>query len=201
MRIRTVLATTIGLLAAALAAASAAPASADKGVALDIGKIEIAQTLTPGGVYSLPPLGVRNPGTEEARYIMDVTFVEGDGGRVIPTAWVTFEPAAFSLAPGATQPVAVEIRIPSNARPDHYNGLIAAHIAREGEGTAVGGAAAARVTFDVRSENLLREWRLAATDFVSDFAPWTYVLPSLLLAAFMAWMASRTFSLSLSRRR
>ena len=93
MRIRTILTTTIGLLAAVLAAASGpTAASADKGVALDIGKIEIAQTLTPGGVYNLPPVGVRNPGTEETRYIMGVTFIDGDAGRVIPEEWVTFEP-------------------------------------------------------------------------------------------------------------
>ena len=52
---------------------SVGPAAADRGVALDLGRVEIARGLTPGGGYRLPPVGVRNPGDEETTYRMVVS--------------------------------------------------------------------------------------------------------------------------------
>ena len=56
---------------------SAGSASADRGVALDLGRLDVEQTLTPGGGYSLPPIGVRNPGDEVTSYKIVVSHVQG----------------------------------------------------------------------------------------------------------------------------
>ena len=70
--------------------ASSGAASADRGVALDLGKLEIAQALTPGGGYRLPPVGVRNPGDEVTTYRMTVSSVQGqDGTRSRRNGWTS----------------------------------------------------------------------------------------------------------------
>src|SRR2546423_2846656 len=65
---------------------------ANRGVALDIGRLDIAQKLTPGGGYRLPPVGVRNPGTEVTTYRLFVTHVRGEKGKPIPAKWFRFAP-------------------------------------------------------------------------------------------------------------
>src|SRR5829696_259966 len=77
-------------------------ASADRGVALDLGRLDVAQTLTPGGGYRLPPLGVRNPGDEVTSYRLVVSHFEGQPGKPIPARWVRFEPNQLTLKPGRT---------------------------------------------------------------------------------------------------
>ena len=76
---------------------AAGAASADRGVALDLGKLEIAETLTPGGGYRLPPVGVRNPGDEVTSYRMVVSHVQGQEGTPMPEDWLSFEPRELTL--------------------------------------------------------------------------------------------------------
>ena len=53
------------VVAIALAAGLLVPAAgADRGVSVDLGRIDIDQKLEPGGSYTLPTMGVRNPGSE-----------------------------------------------------------------------------------------------------------------------------------------
>ena len=52
-----------------------APARADRGVAIDLGKVAVTDPLPPGGEYQGPVLGISNPGNERARYRMTVSYV------------------------------------------------------------------------------------------------------------------------------
>src|SRR5687768_4796726 len=70
-----------GLVAgSALLLLSAGPTAASSGVSVDLGRIEITQQLSPGAAYTLPALGVRNPGTERTSYVMVASPVAGEDG-------------------------------------------------------------------------------------------------------------------------
>src|SRR6185369_13356977 len=97
-------------------------------VSVDLGRIDITQQLTPGGAYNLPPIGVRNPGTERTTYMMVASPVV-DPERVAPSAtWFAFEPTSVTLQPGEIQRVRVGLVLPTDAEPGDYLALVGAQI-------------------------------------------------------------------------
>jgi hypothetical protein len=187
------------VLAAFVLLAQAAVVSAAKGVAVDLGVIEIDEPLSPGGTYRLPTLGVRNPGDQPGTYSMRIGQTGGEAAE-LQGAWFTFSPAEFQLDPGANMPVGISLHLPADVAPGRYEGLLSAGLAPEGEGAQVGAAAAARLTFEVQPstsvEALLRE----LTTFASSLAPWSYLILGLIAAAIVLRWTSRRFSLRLERR-
>jgi hypothetical protein len=178
----------------------ASPASADLGVALDLGKLEIVQTLTPGGGYSLPPVGVRNPGDEVTTYRMVVSSVQDQPGIRVPEDWVDFEPAQVTLEPGETEKVQARLSLPTGADPGGYEGLLAAQIVTAGDGAQVGAAAAAKLTFEVESATLLGAWWHKLSTWFEANAPWTWLVPLLAASALVVRQFSRRFAFRLEKR-
>jgi hypothetical protein len=188
----------IAACAAFLVCVGAAPA--DTGVALDLGKLEISQSLMPGGGYALPPIGVRNPGSQVATYRMLVTQVADQGGKRVPSAWLRFSPQEVTLKPGATRKIAARLSLPTGADPGRYEGLLAAQIVTKGKGAQVGAAAAARLTFSVEASTWLgAQWYRFRT-FLSGHQPWTWLLPALVAASLLGVQARRRFSFHVTRR-
>lgn len=179
---------------------SSGVAAADRGVALDLGRLDVAQTLTPGGGYRLPPLGVRNPGDEVTSYRIVVSHVDGQQGKPIPQDWVRVSPAQLTLKPGRTKKVEARLNLPTGANPGDYEGLLAAQIVTKGKGAQVGAAAAAKLTFSVESATLLGAWWYRARTFLSAHEPWTWLIPALLLTAAFGWQLRRRFALQVVRR-
>ena len=175
-------------------------ASADRGVALDIGRIDIAQKLTPGGGYRLPPVGVRNPGTEVTTYRLVVTHVQGEKGKPIPAKWFRFAPREVRLKAGKTRKIQVQLSLPKGADPGDYAGLVAAQIVTKGKGAQIGAAAAAKLTFTVEASTWLGgQWHRIRT-FFADHQPWTWLVPGLLAIALLAAQARRRFAFRVERR-
>lgn len=188
------------VIAAVAFCLSAGGASADRGVALDLGRLDVTQTLTPGGRYSLPPIGVRNPGDEITSYKVVVSHVQGQDGKPVPAAWFRFEPNAVTLKPGKTKKVQARLSLPSGADPGDYEGLVAAQIVTKGKGAQVGAAAAAKVTFSVESSTWLgAQWYRVRT-FFSGHEPWTWVIPALLAMALLAAQLRTRFAFRVERR-
>ena len=175
-------------------------ASADRGVALDLGRLDVAQKLTPGGGYRLPPLGVRNPGDEVTSYRIVVSHVQGQEGKPVPEDWVRFEPTELTLKPGKTEKVQAQLSLPTGAEPGDYEGLLAAQIVTKGEGAQVGAAAAAKLTFAVESSTLLGAWWYRIRTFFSDHQPWGWLIPALLATALLGWQLRRRFAFQVVRR-
>ncbi|MFY9578673.1 MAG: hypothetical protein WAQ33_05060 [Gaiellaceae bacterium] len=179
---------------------SAGVAAADRGVALDLGRLDVAQKLTPGGGYRLPPLGVRNPGDEVTSYRIVVSHVEGQDGKPIPADWVHVKPAELTLKPGRTQKVQARLNLPTGADPGDYEGLLAAQIVTKGKGAQVGAAAAAKLTFSVEASTWLgAQWYRIRT-FLSGHEPWTWLIPALLATALLGRQLRRRFSFQVARR-
>jgi len=191
---------TLVLLALTAFLLSGGVADADRGVALDLGRLDVAQRLTPGGGYRLPPLGVRNPGDEVTSYRIVVSHVQGQDGKPVPEGWVRFEPTQLTLEPGKTEKVQARLSLPTGADPGDYEGLLAAQIVTKGEGAQVGAAAAARLTFSVESATLLGAWWYRAKTFLSGHDPWTWLIPSILGTVLLGRQLRRRFSFQIARR-
>jgi hypothetical protein len=160
----------------------------------------VEQKLSRGGDYRLPDIGVRNPGTETTTYRMGVSHVQGQQGREAPAGWFSFDPPLLTLAPGEASPVTVKLDIPAGAHPDDYEALLQAEIAPQGEGTTVGAAAAARLTFTVKPSNFLQAWQLEAETWFKDNQPWTILVPLVALLALILWWLRRRFTFTVGRR-
>ncbi len=180
--------------------ACAPTASADRGVALDLGKVEIEQALTPGGGYQLPPVGVRNPGDEATTYRMVVSSVAGQSRTPVPASWLHFSPREVTVRPGETTKVQPRLSLPTGADPGDYEGLLAAQIVTAGGGTQVGAAAAAKVSFEVESTTLLGAWWHELSTASTEHAPWTWLLPAVLASALVVSQLRRRFSLHVEKR-
>jgi hypothetical protein len=188
------------LAAAAVAALLAAPqAAADRGVALDIGQIDIEQALVPGGSYRLPAFGVRNPGDERTSYLLKVWPIRG-GGRAPDPRWVRFSPVRLTLRPNRIMRIQVRIVLPADAAPGDYAALIGPEIVGTGGGASVGGAAAARLTFTVESSSTLESWWRRLKNFLGDHMPWTLVVPAAVLAGLLAEALRRRYRFAIVRR-
>jgi hypothetical protein len=190
------------LIVALTLAVVSSPAAlhADKGVALDVGTVKVEQKLSRGGRYSLPPVGVRNPGDEPSVYRMGIDFVEDQSGRRPSDDWFSFEPAQFTLEPGASMRVRIRLDVPPGARPDDYESLVIASIVSEEGGTVLGGAAAARLNFTVKPSNWYEAWLLRVRYWFSDHAPWSYIAPAAVATLIALWFARRRFSFRIERR-
>ena len=188
------------LLGLAVLMLSAGTASAERGVALDLGKVEIAQALTPGGSYHLPPVGVRNPGDDRTTYRMVVSSVAGQSRAPVPESWIHFSPGEVTLGPGQTRKVQPRLSLPTGADPGNYEGLLAAQIVTGEAGTQVGAAAAAKLTFEIESTTLLGAWWHKLSTASTEHAPWTWLVPAVLTSALVASQLRRRFSFRVEKR-
>lgn len=127
---------------------SSAPADAQQGVAVDVGRIDLDEHLRPGGSYVLPTIGVRNPGSEVTSYRIGVSALETENAAV-PGSWVSVTPEGLTLDPDERQRVEPTLHIPADAAPGTYETLVAASVAGDGQGARVGAAAATRLVFEV----------------------------------------------------
>ncbi|HVM15961.1 MAG TPA: hypothetical protein VM290_00065 [Gaiellaceae bacterium] len=188
----------LAVLLALVVAASGAGAS--RGVAVDVGRIDVEQKLTPGGSYSLPMIGVRNPGTERSSYVLAASPVEDPERKAPPAEWFEFEPSEVTLGAGETERVRVRLTLPRDAEPGDYITLDGAQLVNEGGGAQVGAAAAARTTFTVEPASLLQAWWLWLKRILGDLMPWSAVVPAVLAGGALLWFGARRFEFRVARK-
>ncbi|MFP3881616.1 MAG: hypothetical protein ACLFRT_11375 [Actinomycetota bacterium] len=156
----------VPLLVAAVVGIVSAPATATeddsneerqwRGVAVDVGRIDVDEPLQPEETYVLPTIDVRNPGNLASGYRMAVQAIESDRERP-PADWFSFDPATFHLEPEERINVEMRISVPRGSEPGDYEALVAAQLVSDTEGASVGGAAASRLTFAVAPGPVLSE--------------------------------------------
>jgi hypothetical protein len=189
------------LALAGVALLGAAPAvGASTGVSIDVGRIDVSQSLAPGGEYRLPTFGVRNPGTEATTYRLVVSYVDGQDAASPPEAWFAFDPGALTLGPDESRAVATSVVVPPDAAPGQYAALIGPQIVGAGAGGAqVGAAAAVRLTFTVGESSGLDGWLRMLGRFLAD-NPWLLALAGLLLLLVAVRIVRRHFTFEVGRR-
>ena len=187
------------VVAIALAAGLLVPAAgADRGVSVDLGRIDIDQKLEAGGSYTLPTMGVRNPGTEMTSYRMGAQAIRGS--RSPDEEWFEFQPRELRLKPGESRQVRTRLRLPTGAEPGDYEALLGAQIVSDGGGVQVGAAAAARLTFTVEPSSQLAAWWLSAKTSFTDALPWSALLPAVAALGLGLVSVRKRFAFRVERR-
>lgn len=154
---------------------------AQLGAGVGLGKIELKEALTPGGVYALPNLPVINTGEIAATYEVVAIFTPSDPSRPFPNpkGWFHFQPKSFHLNPNETRQVKVTITLPFSAPKGDHLVLLEAHTTSKTEtgNVAIGPAAATRLNFSVGSApGVLGAVRQRITTLWNFYLPWSLIL-------------------------
>lgn len=175
---------------------------ADRGVGVNLGRIEIEEELTPGGAYGLPALGVLNTGDEPGDYEVEVTYLHDQPQRRPPAGWFELQPRRFFLDAGETRTVDVRLTLPTGAEPGDYFAFLEAHPVADGEGVTVGVAAATKVSFSVKPSSWLQAQRVQLNRWIDESQPWSYLAAASILGGLLLVVARRyvRFRLPVERR-
>ena len=195
MRLRALLLTAL----AGLTLVAVGPAAATTGVSIDVSRINVTESLAPGGEYRLPTFGVRNPGDEATSYVIVVTYVDGQAAHQPPAEWFTFSPGSLTLEGGQSRPVTTSLEVPPDAAAGEYEALIGPQIAAEGSGPQVGAAAAARLFFTVGECDGFECWLRWILRWIGEHL-YVLLIPLALAALIGLRLLRRRFSFSVSRR-
>lgn len=183
-----------GILIFCLLAAS--PALAKVGVGINLGRISVNQPLYAGGIYSLAKMTVINTGTESGNYQVDISYLEGQKQLKPAKNWFRFTPDQFNLKAGEARQVDIKLALPINARSGDYFAFVEGRPAAKKKGLSIGIAAAAKLTFAIKSSTLywaVFNWITAA---LTSYAPYSYVLLGLISIAIIWLIIRRYFALS-----
>ena len=169
---------------------------AKAGVGVNLGKIKVEEPLKPGGIYIFPSMGVVNPGDEAGDYEIEATYLHEQPELRPGKDWFSFTPSQFHIEPGKTQNVAIKLTLPVKAKPGDYFCFLEAHpVSKPGEGgVAIGVAAATKVYFSVIPANTWQAITHRISTFFELYAPWTYVVLAVIIAAIIIVIFRRFFS-------
>ncbi len=146
------------------------------GVGVGLGKIQIDEQLSPGGIYKLPTLPVLNTGDEDGDYEVEVTYLSDQPEFQPPGEWFTFIPQSFSLDAGGSQLVDISLTLPVDARPGNYFAFLEAHPKTKGEGVTIGIAAATKLNFTVKPAGVLGAAIERLRSLLENNAPASYII-------------------------
>jgi hypothetical protein len=174
---------------------------ADRGVGINISRIEVTERLAQGGDYSLSTFAVINTGDEPAEYEVTIRHLASQVQHRPESDWFDFEPRHFELQPGDLQNVSVRLEIPSGADTGDYYAQVHAEIVTAGTGNSVAVAAAAPLSFTVKPAGWFAAQRLRISRFLRDLEPWTYVVEGALLVTVAGYLIVRYSPYRLVRKR
>ena len=169
------------------------------GVGVGNGKIEVKDKLKPGIIYSLPPLNVYNTGTVTSDYTVLLTFNEQQTQRKPEGSWIHFTPERFTLQPGKSQKVSMQLQLPFSVFPGNYFAYIEARpLVQSPSGiTTIGVAAASKLTFTVIPSNVFQAVYYRVLSLFITFAPWSYIVAASILSTLLIWLLSKKINLSI----
>ena len=157
-------------------------ASAQVGVGVNVGKIQVDETVSPGGTYTLPSIGVVNTGHDPSEYSLRITYQFEQEALEPPEDWFSFKPDSFRLEPNQTQSVEIRLKLPLTARPGDYFAFIEAYPISTGGGggVTIGIAAATKLNFTVKPSNVFSAAFLWSFHRFRDSSPWSWIVVGIL---------------------
>ena len=192
----------VAIILAVMAGLISAGVSAQSGVGVNVGKIEIDQVLSTGGSYNLPSIGVINTGHDAGDYSVRISYMGDQEEQRPPGEWFSFSPGVFGLEPGESRTVGIRLSIPVSARAGDYFALIeASPKPPEGSGVVIGIAAATKLTFTVRASNPFIGSALWTFNRVNDAAPYSYIVAGLAVFLALAYWIRRKLNIRISFER
>jgi len=174
---------------------------ANVGVGVGLGKIEITEKLSPGGIYKLNSIPVLNTGDEAGAYEVAVTFMADQKESRPKEDWFIFEPKTFELAPGESKSVSVTMTLPMNAKPGAYFAFLEAHPTAKKEGVSIGVAAATKLYFTVAPKGVLGAFTARASSLLNQTAPGSFIVLAVLGILALAIVFQKFFKVSFAIKR
>jgi hypothetical protein len=172
------------------------------GVGMGAGEIHITEPIKPGGIYTLPNLRVFNTGDETTTYGMNVAYHQDHPELRPQKDWFTFKPSTFTVEPGQSQEIEITMMVPVKTVPGDYFAFVeSGPVADNGPGTSVGVAVATKLYFTVVYANLWDAFTNRITDFMVTYAPWSWIVLSLVLLSILGFIFVRFFSFNISFRK
>lgn len=171
---------------------------AQTGVGVGLGKVEISEPLSPGGIYRLPDLPVVNTGEVAGTYQVRANL-NPKGLSPEPLGLNSgafgFRPQTFHLEPNQSQLVKVTLTLPLTVPDgDYLVYLEASPVQNPGRGVAIGPAAATKLYFTVKSGTVLGAIRNRIITFIFT-RPEIYLLLAALLLLNAFFILRRHFRL------
>jgi hypothetical protein len=100
------------------------PAAASVGVGIQANPVQLTGTAHPGGSYSLPPLYVKNTGSQPESLSLEVERLTTPADRAassVPSSWIQSSWSDNSTVPaGQSADIPLELVTPANAKPGSY---------------------------------------------------------------------------------
>lgn len=146
------------------------------GVGVGLGKVQIDEQLSPGGIYKLPTLPVLNTGDEAGEYKVEVTYLSDQPELRPDASWFSFTPQSFPLDAGGSQLVDVSLSLPVDVRPGNYFAFLEAHPVAKAEGVTIGVAAATKLNFTVKPSGVLGAAIERIRSLLENNAPASYIV-------------------------
>ena len=159
------------------------PEAARIGVGVGLGKMQLGEVLSPGGVYKLPKLPVINTGLVSGTFKVRADLVTGPVivNKESVSGWVRFSPAQFDLDEGQSRLVKTELTLPFDAPPgDYLVYLEASMIRNSGMAVSLSPAAATKLYFSIQPSSVLGAYRARFLTFI-ETNPVIYLVLALLL--------------------
>lgn len=165
------------------------------GVGVATGKITVQEPFKPGGIYRVSPMTVLNTGDESSDYDIEVGY-HFEQPQLRPSAeWFTFIPRPFHLEPGQSQSVEIKLTLPMKTTPGDYFAYLAAKpIIEKKPGTSIGVAASTQIYFTVVPANIWQGILYRVSSFFTNYAPWSWVVLGIVLAAIVIVLFKRFFA-------
>jgi hypothetical protein len=175
----------------------ASPALASVGVGIDLGKIELNESLVPGGTYHLPAVGIINTGSETSDYQVEIIYMDDQQELKPAIDWFRFEPQKFTLGAGVSKKVAITLQIPMHAGAGSYFALIEAHpVAQETGSASIAVGAATKLSFKIKEANIAVAAAHRVADFFRDSSPFIYIGFALFAVIVLIFIFRRSFRLN-----
>ncbi len=139
------------LAAIALVLLSAAPAYASLGAAIQAEPVQLTHAIKAGHTYHLPDAYVKNPGSQAARFEIRIEKLSPGTGRAVPAVWIHPGREDFVLGPHKAAYIPLTLTVPAGVPSGSYLSDVVVAAAPLGpvHGTALGAAAATKLTFNV----------------------------------------------------
>jgi hypothetical protein len=163
----------IAVSADVYAAVRAEVAVAGENRVLDVRRIRIVDSLTPGGRYRLPAFGVRNHRGIRTSFRLVVSNGAPEAERLPPERWLRLFPTAVVIDAGRSRAVGMRLQLPNDAKPGRYGVVL---------GVRPGGGEGALLTFRIEpGESAGASLRRAAT-----LATW--LVPAVIAAVLVVFL-------------
>jgi hypothetical protein len=191
----------VSALCAVVILFSATVVFAKIGVGMGAGEIHLTEPIKLGGIYQLPSLRIFNTGDETTTYGMNIAYHQDHPEFRPQKDWFSFDPAIFTLEPGASQEVAVSMLVPLKADPGDYFAFIeSGPVPTNAPGTSVGVAVATKLFFTLVPANIFQAIAFRVSSLFTTYSPWSWV--GLGLAALIAVFATvrKVFSFNIAVR-